>query len=267
MIWGGLLIYIADDFPGWGDPQAPASVNLSPYYIEQSIPDTDVPNVVTSILADYRGFDTMFETAVIFTAGLACLFLLRSYSTKEPDVYLYRHTATGVILRIEKGGTIPVGSADFERIDATWVPHDLIIKTTCRLILPFVFIFALYVIAHGHHSPGGGFQGGVILGAATIIFAISYNLRTATRNITERFAAFFSAAGVLLYASTGVLCMFFGGNFLDYGALAPLFGTTIAGARSLGILIVEIGVGMSVMAVMSSIYYNISSNGRLNEGL
>ena len=174
IILGSVLIYGSLEFPQWGDPGSPASRHLSPYYIEQSLEDTSVPNLVTAVLADYRGYDTMFETIVIFAAGIACIFLLRNSGNGESETRLYRHVPTGITLRIEKKSVFPEKSKAFERIDSVWVPHDLIVKTTCRLIVPFIQIFALYVIAHGHHSPGGGFQGGVILGAALILFAISF---------------------------------------------------------------------------------------------
>jgi multicomponent Na+:H+ antiporter subunit B len=75
---GSLLVYSAEEFPEWGDPLQPASVHVSPRYIEKTMAETGVPNAVTSVLADYRGFDTMFETGVIFTAGVAVMMLLRS---------------------------------------------------------------------------------------------------------------------------------------------------------------------------------------------
>lgn len=79
MIVGGLLIYATADMPGWGDPGSPASTHVSPRYIEKTEAETSVPNMVTSILADYRGYDTLGETAVIFTAGVCCVLLLRRY--------------------------------------------------------------------------------------------------------------------------------------------------------------------------------------------
>ena len=74
---GVLLLYAASDLPGFGDPNSPASVHISPTYLEQSYQDTLTPNVVTSVLMDYRSLDTMIETVVIFSAGIACAFLLR----------------------------------------------------------------------------------------------------------------------------------------------------------------------------------------------
>jgi multicomponent Na+:H+ antiporter subunit B len=220
ILCGGLLIYGTSDFPPWSDPESPASTHVSPYYIEHTIEDTSVPNIVTSVLADYRGFDTMFETIVIFTAGIACFFLLRVTKREDHESRLYH-----------------------------------------------IQLFALYVIAHGHHSPGGGFQGGVIIGAAMILFAISNDLRAAILRLSEKIATLFCSTGVFIYAGTGLLCLLLGLNFLDYGALAKILFTDPVTARSHGILAVEVGVGIAVMGVVVSIYYNLSSAGKHDEGL
>lgn len=74
---GVVLIYGTLDMPEWGDPYSPASTHVSPYYLQHSLEHTATPNVVTSVLADYRGYDTLGETTVIFTAGMACILLLR----------------------------------------------------------------------------------------------------------------------------------------------------------------------------------------------
>lgn len=74
---GAALIYGTLDMPKWGDPNSPASTHVSPYYLRHSLEHTETPNVVTSVLADYRGYDTLGETTVIFTAGMACILLLR----------------------------------------------------------------------------------------------------------------------------------------------------------------------------------------------
>ena len=267
LVFGGFLMACTLDFPDWGDPGSPASTHVSPYYIEHSLDDTSVPNIVTAILADYRGYDTMFETIVIFTAVAACFMLLRQFTSAEPETRMYRHIPTGTTFRIKKGGYYPRESTDFERIDSQWVPHGVIIRTTCRVIIPFIQLFALYVIAHGHYSPGGGFQGGVILGASVIVFAISHTLRSSVNRLGEKVAVLLCTLGVGLYAATGGLCMLLGNNFLDYGALAILFGGDPVAARSHGILLVEIGVGMAVMAAMMSLYYNLASAGKFDEGL
>ena len=76
---GALLIYAAEDFPEWGKSVAPASASpLSSHFIANTGVDTEVPNMVTAVLADYRGFDTMFETVVVFIAGMAVLAILKN---------------------------------------------------------------------------------------------------------------------------------------------------------------------------------------------
>jgi multicomponent Na+:H+ antiporter subunit B len=77
LMTGGLLIYGTGEMPKWGDPYSPASLHVSPRYIERTVEETATPDMVTSVLADYRGYDTLGETTVIFTAGLSCLLLLR----------------------------------------------------------------------------------------------------------------------------------------------------------------------------------------------
>ena len=71
-----LMVYATGGLPDHADPQAPANVHVSPTYIEDSVKDTHTPNIVTAVLADYRGYDTLGETVVIFTAGLACVLIL-----------------------------------------------------------------------------------------------------------------------------------------------------------------------------------------------
>ena len=72
----GLMLYATSGLPDHADPQAPANVHVSPTYIEDTIKDTHTPNIVTAVLSDYRGYDTLGETVVIFTAGLACVLIL-----------------------------------------------------------------------------------------------------------------------------------------------------------------------------------------------
>jgi multicomponent Na+:H+ antiporter subunit B len=267
LITGSFLIYATVDFPPWADPGSPPSTHLSPRFIEKTLEETSVPNIVTAVLADYRGFDTMFETTVIFGAGVVCFFLLRVLIREKTEYRLYRHILTGMTIRLKADENIPSNLEEFERIDALWTPKDVIITKICRILIPFIQLFALYVIAHGHHSPGGGFQGGVILGASFILLAISHDLRTALIRIKEKTHALLCTIGVLIYAGTGALCLLLGLNFLDYGALGTILRVDPVTARSHGILIVEIGVGIAVMATMIWIYNILSSAGKYDEGL
>jgi multicomponent Na+:H+ antiporter subunit B len=83
VITGMILLYATQDMPDWGDPRSPASLHVSPRYIEKTIEETATPNAVTSVLADYRGYDTLGETTVIFTAGISCILILRRRRQKQ----------------------------------------------------------------------------------------------------------------------------------------------------------------------------------------
>lgn len=265
-ISGLLLIYATGDFPAFGDPQSPASQHLSPHYIEQGIEETSVPNIVAAVLADYRGYDTMFETVVVFSAALACFFLLRVHTARPQERY-YRHNLTGVVLHITGDKKISDDSVHFERIDAKWAPQTPIVRIVARLLTPFIQLFGIYVLFHGHHSPGGGFQGGVIFGASFLLLALSHDLRFIIGRLSEKFLSISNSIGVLLYSGVGLICMGLGGNFLDYSALSAIMPVDEVAARSWGILFVEIGVGLTCMASMILIYINVASEGRWDEGL
>ncbi len=237
---GVLLLTASLDMPDWSNPESPASTHLSPHYIEKSLEETSVPNLVTSVLADYRGYDTMFETVVIFCAGITVLIILRR-----------------TFMGIEK----------YVHPRPRRESADIILKSAVRLLVPVMQVFALYVVTHGHHSPGGGFQGGVIFGSSFILLAIAWNLNTELKQFRENRILIFSAVGVLIYAGIGIACLLLDENFLAYAALAKILGISEVEAHSLGMLGVEIGVAITVMAIMFSLYADLSSSGDLDEGL
>jgi len=240
ILLGALLLSATQDLPEWASPDSPASTHLSPYYIENSMEQTSVPNFVTSVLADYRGYDTMFETTVIFCAGITVLSILRRSHRRKKKVIRPRP----------------------KRKD-----KDLILRTAARMIAPMMQLFALYVVAHGHHSPGGGFQGGVILGASFVLLAVAYDLKTILNRLRERFIIIGGAVGVAIYVGIGAICLLLGENFLDYGAWSKILGVTVIEAHSHGMLGVEIGVAITVMCIMFSLYADLSSGGEMDEGL
>ena len=240
----GLVLFAAEsDFPGFADPNSPASLHVSPYYITHTLHDTAVPNMVTSVLADYRGFDTMFETTVIFAAGLAVIAILRRTGKKDPA---------------EPPANYNVSEGY----------QDTIIRFISRQLIPFMQLFALYVVAHGHHSPGGGFQGGVILGASFILLAITYDVKMVLSRMHEKWNILLGNIGVLIYAGIGFLCLLLGANFLDYSILSKILPATgPVMARSHGMLGIEIGVAIAVMAIIITIYLNLATDGKLDKGL
>jgi len=144
--------------------------------------------------------------------------------------------------------------------------EGLIVKTVCRTITPFIQLYGLYVIAHGHYSPGGGFQGGCILAASFILMVLAYDIKKVKKRMSEKLNTIFCSLGVIIYSGIGLMCLVLGANYLDYGILHKILPADPAHARSLGILGVEIGVGFTVMAVMVSIFLNIASGGDHEEG-
>jgi multicomponent Na+:H+ antiporter subunit B len=183
---GGLLLFAAKDFPEWGDPASPASTSpVSSHFIQNTGVDTEVPNMVTAVLADYRGFDTMFETVVVFIAGMAVLAILKGSGRRRS------------------------GKREHE-VEAE---PDLIVTNTVRLIVPVIQIFAFYVLAHGHVSPGGGFQGGVVMGASFILVALAWDLDVALARFSMERCILVAALGIVLYGGIGFLSMLLGGEF------------------------------------------------------
>ena len=131
--------------------------------------------------------------------------------------------------------------------------ESVVVKTVCRFLIPFIQLFGLYVIIHGHSSPGGGFQGGVILSASFILFSIAYGVEAMRQRFSLSALVVLTSVGVLIYGGIGMLCILMGANFLDYGVLPG------AEPRSLGMLGIEIGVGITVMAAMVSIFQELIS--------
>jgi multicomponent Na+:H+ antiporter subunit B len=133
-----------------------------------------------------------------------------------------------------------------------------ILRVLSKLLIPLIMLFALYVQFHGDYGPGGGFQAGVIFGAAIILYALMFGLEAAKKVFPPRVLEFFVAFGVLLYGGVGVDAILLGGNFLDYGRLAH---ESVHG-QHLGILLVELGVGITVAAVMASLFFLFAGRGR-----
>ncbi len=142
-----------------------------------------------------------------------------------------------------------------------------IIQTSVRIMVPFIQLFGLYVIVHGHYSPGGGFQGGVILGASFVLLALAFDLKTSIRYMSESVNNILGNAGVLIFTGVAVLCSLFGGLFLDYSALDVIIPMGPIEWRSFGIFLVEVGVGLAVMSILVSLFWDLGSAGGMDEGL
>ncbi|MEK9657840.1 MAG: hydrogen gas-evolving membrane-bound hydrogenase subunit E [bacterium] len=236
-----LLISVAIELPRFGDPHSPANEYVASYYLENAYKDGHVPNVITSVLADYRSFDTMFETCVVFIAGVGIMAILFGTSKKSKHAVQIKSLPSN---------------------------NSVIIQTATRFIVPMMQLFAFYVVAHGHYSPGGGFQGGVVLAASLILLALAFQLKGGLAFMSKKAMIGYATAGVLLYAGIGVVCMLYKADFLDYSALAYVLPSTDkVMARSHGMLGVEIGVTLTVMSILFGIYTQLASNGHMDEGL
>ena len=135
--------------------------------------------------------------------------------------------------------------------------HHTVLRVISKLLIPVIMLFALYVQFHGDYSPGGGFQAGVIFAAGIILFAMVFGLDKAMVVIPPGVMTALAAIGLLLYSGVGVETVILGGNFLDYDELAsnPVDG------QHLGILLVELGVGITVTSVMVLLYYAFAGRG------
>ncbi len=235
---GYLLFLGISDLPEWGDPKSPVNSNVAGYYVENAYKQTKVPNLVTAVLADYRAFDTMFETCVVFIAVLGIFMLLKKEEDETTD-----------------------GEEKLTKED------NLIIRVASRFMVPFIQLFGLYVVAHGHYSPGGGFQGGVILGASLILLAMAYDMDYVQRLLSMKNMIVLAAVGVLIFAGWGLIPVILGHNFLDYSAWAIFPGIDEKMARSHSMLAVEIGVALTVMCGMYGIYMSLVSDGGFKKGL
>lgn len=227
---GALLFFAARELPTMGDPGSPAAEHVSPRYIEKAIEETGAPNMVTAVLADYRAYDTLGEVVVILTAGLACLLVL--------------------------GGFASEGEHDDGKAAMAYSFGSDVLDATSRLLIPFIVLFATYVVVHGHTSPGGGFQGGAILAAALILVRL---VRGALPGLQLRPSATLALAcvGVLVYFATGLVSVFYGKNFLDYSALPfPYEGGHL---RELGSFTIELGVFLAVTAILVLIFDVLSA--------
>lgn len=133
-----------------------------------------------------------------------------------------------------------------------------VLRVVSKLLIPPIMVFALYVQFHGDFGPGGGFQAGVIMAAAVILYALIFGVDTARKVATAGLIRGLLAVGVLLYAGVGVVTMVMGGNYLDYNVLAhePTHG------QHLGIFLVELGVGITVAAAMTSIFLTFAGRRR-----
>src|SRR6056297_1662423 len=189
-------------------------------FVEKSVEETGSLNVVTAILYDYRAFDSLGESTVLFAA------------------------VSGIVLVLSRK-MLPVSSHGL----------SILVKRNFGILTPFIALFSLYIITHGHLSPGGGFQGGVILGVISIIFSIVYGSAFDYERYSPQLKTTLETGGALLFIFIGIMGIVFEGVFLDnVNFLNDGTGTLISSGS---ILVINLGVGLKIGAGLAIIFYSM----------
>lgn len=223
---GVLLFYAIGEMPRMGDSDTPDKTHVASRYNEMGREEAGSPNLVTAVILNYRGYDTMGEVAVIFCALCAVI----------------------AVLDREKKGLSRSG------MEASPVRSSVVIRTIVRLIVPVIIFFAIYTMLHGDESPGGGFQGGAIIGAAVILFTVVFGLSKATDRIPLRFRVPLESTAVLVFIAAGLLGTVFGVSFLTY-MLPGLSEFAAETVREIMFIVIELSIGFAGGIIFTSIMF------------
>ena len=204
---------------------------ISRYYIDNSLFDTKAVNSITGMILDYRAFDTLGESFVLFS-GVTCVFILLQ-GIKDDDSYLKKHK-------------------QYKEFAAH---YDQIVRCAAKILIPIVFIFGIYVVLNGHLSPGGGFSGGAILGAGLILFSLAFGDEVAGKFFTLKTFKTISAIALFGYSFTKCYSFLMGGMHY-HDPIADWFHSLANGSILSGgyILILNICVGAVVACTMYGFY-------------
>lgn len=213
------LLFVVNQLPSFGDANTPA--NQSPViqrYLSDGMRETGAVNVVAGVILDYRAFDTLGESHVLFTAAIVVFILL--LSDRE------------------------IPERPFER---PILQDDLIMRKTAFFLSPFIFLFGMYVILFGHLGPGGGFSGGALLGAGLILVSMAYSPRVSGRVVTLRSYRVIVLLSLVFYSLAKGYSFFCGAN-----GLHTIFSPGTPGRIfSAGLILpLNIAVGMVVACTM-----------------
>lgn len=220
-----------DILPVIGDPDSAPNSHVSDYYIENAVEECNSPNMVTAVIVDYRAFDTMFETTVMFLAGIAVILILAEHPKRRLKIPTR-------VRRFDAHVGRPVYNS---------VNKDVMVSIIQVLIL----IYALYVLFHGEVSLGGGFQAGALIGMSYLLDVMVCRREQPLFRTNKYKAGTIAGLGPLLYAVTGMIPFIGGGLYLQYGKMP--FAIHEAELHSIGITSVEIGVTIGVAATIITI--------------
>ncbi len=229
-----LLIGVAD-LPPFGEADKPVNNEVPQRYIEKGLQETGAVNIVTGMILDYRAFDTLGESHVLFIATCTVLILLRA-DGKEG----------------ERG-------QEAEMNDRAYEPkNDVILQTAARLLVPFIIIFGIYIILCGHLGPGGGFSGGAVIGAGLILYVSAFGFARAERFFTGSTYKWMSFGALACYCLSKTYSFYTGANHIE--SVIPL-GTPGAILSSGLILLLNICVGVVVAGTMYTFYVMFRKGG------
>lgn len=212
--------------PEFGNPNNPVNNEVAKRYIEHGMQETGTVNVVTGLILNYRGFDTMGETHVLFIAATTVMILL--LFTKKSTIGL-----------------------DYKFDRQREPKNDVILKTVAKFLIPVIAVFGIYVILNGHISPGGGFSGGSILGAGLILYAAAFGFEKSEKLFNEEIYKVAKVSALCCYVCTLSYYFYMGANGFDNHI--PL-GTPGAIISSGLILFIDIFVGIEVACTMYAFY-------------
>ena len=229
-----VLLESASELEPFGRAENAVNNEVSARYIERGLEETGSVNIVGGMILDYRAFDTLGESHVLFVAVCAVMLLLR--------------------MHLDKDGRPTREALDAEADDRRYEPHhDLILQKVSNLIVPFVLLLGIYMVLNGHISAGGGFSGGAIMGAGLILYVNAHGLTRASKQKLFSAGVYRAVtfAALAFYALAKGYSFFTGANHLESG-----IGTGTPGAiLSAGLILpLNIAVGVIVAWTMYSLY-------------
>ncbi|MBQ8536481.1 MAG: hypothetical protein IJ461_03640 [Clostridia bacterium] len=227
-----VLLTTVANLPAFGSGENPINNEVSQRYIESGMQETGAVNIVAGMILDYRAFDTLGESHVLFIAACAVMILLK---LNNDDDELSRRARQ-----------------EAEANDRKYEPkNDLILQKIAGLLVPVVLVFGIYVVLNGHISPGGGFSGGAIMGAALILYLNAFGFQKAERFFTFSTFKWCSFAALAFYALSKAYSFFCGANHLDSGIGLGNPGDIFSAGL---ILYLNIAVGLVVCCTMYAFY-------------
>ena len=228
-----VLLVCVSDMPKFGDISNPVNNEVSDRYIHEGLEETGAVNIVAGMILDYRAFDTLGESHVLFIAAASVLILLKLNYDK--DGHLDSHS-----------------EIKDEGYDREFEPkYDSILQSVTRILFPIMVLYGIYVILNGHISAGGGFSGGAIVGAALILYNNAFGFKATKRFFTYNTFKWVSFASLMTYASLKVYSFFTGANHI--ASIIPL-GKAGAILSSGLILPLNICVGCVVACTMYTFF-------------